>query len=247
MLLVSNWKAYIESPKEAKELLAVAKKIARAGVHTIVIAPPSAYLGFFTKEQEVSLSLAAQDISETQSGAHTGEITAGLLSGMDVFYTILGHSERRAKGEIDSMVAAKTQQALLHKIIPIVCIGEKVRDENGAYLQGLRAQISAIYEAAPQKDRSKIIFAYEPIWAIGKSSCESITPADLREMILYIRKVIGEMITPTVALKVKILYGGSVSKINAKELTESSGVQGLLIGHASIDPKEMIAISKVVE
>jgi|CXWL01.1.fsa_nt_gi triosephosphate isomerase len=244
MLLVANWKAYVDSPKKAKELFTQAKNLSLNKKHRIVIAPPAPYLGLFAQENASKVLLASQDLSVRTGGAHTGETTAEILSGMKVTYVIVGHSERRAMGETDAIVARKVKLALSHGLVPIVCIGEQERDVDAKYLQVLRSQIESVFSKLPQKERSKVIIAYEPVWAIGKSAHEAVTPTDLQEMVLYIRKILSEYVPPRTVVKMNMLYGGSVEAANAKSLASESGVDGFLVGHASSNPKTFSALVK---
>jgi triosephosphate isomerase len=246
MLIVGNWKAYVQSTEKAKKLFAHAKRLAsRQGVE-IVLAPPAPYLGMFAPGNRSKVSFAAQDLSLSTGGATTGEITAATLSGLGVEYVILGHSERRAMGETDQMIAEKVQHALANKLTPIVCVGEKERDQDAQYLKGLRAQIAAIFTPLSHKERMQTVIAYEPIWAIGKTAAEAITSQDLMEMMLYIRKVLTEYIPGRGAEKVRLIYGGSVEPANARQLAGGTGVDGFLPGHASVDPESFAALVKAV-
>jgi triosephosphate isomerase len=245
MLVVANWKAYVESPAKAKVLVVAAKKLAAKGDVEIVLAPPAPLLGMFV-DAKSKLSFAAQDLSDSTGGAATGEITAALLAGMGVSYVIIGHSERRAMGEGDERIASKIRHALAHGLTPIVCIGERERDVDAAYVQFLRAQIFSIFSALEQKDRMRIVLAYEPIWAIGKSAAESITPNDLHEMVLYIRKVLTDFFPGKGSDAVKILYGGSVEPGNIRMLAGGSQLDGFLVGHAAVDAPTFTALVKAI-
>jgi triosephosphate isomerase len=249
MLIVSNWKAYVQSQKKAKELFNAAKKAAslsKGGSVSIVLAPPAPYLGLFSTGA-TKVAFAAQNISSSSGGAATGEVTAELLADLGVTYSIVGHSELRAKGETDEMVMEKVRMALAHNITPIVCVGERERDPEAQYLAFLRAQIRAVYEPLAPKQRSQVILAYEPIWAIGKTASEAITQHDLTEMILYIRKVLGDYLPARAPEKAILLYGGSVEAAGAASLSEGTGINGFLLGHASADPLQFTQIVKAVQ
>lgn len=246
MLIVANWKAYVESTTKAKALVAVAKRLAAQDAHEIVLAPPAPYLGLFSVGNKSKVAFSAQDISDSTGGAATGEITASLLSSMGVSYAIIGHSERRAMGESDELVASKVRHALAHGLVPIVCIGERERDSEAQYLHFLRAQIASIFVQLEQKERMQIVIAYEPIWAIGKSAAEAITAGELHEMILYIRKVLADYLPGKGGDNIRILYGGSVEPANARELAAGSAISGFLIGHASVDVASFSGIVRAV-
>ena len=116
-------------------------------------------------------------------------------------------------------------------------MGEQERDANAAYLALLRQQIASALEPLTQKERMSVIIAYEPIWAIGKTAADAITSADLQEMVLYIRKILSDLMPGKANARIPILYGGSAEPANARELAGGSGIDGFLVGHASVDPK----------
>lgn len=242
MLIVGNWKAYVDSAKRAKELVVAGKRLAPKGKHTIVVAPSYPHLGLFPKAGKAKFQFAAQDLSEKSGGAATGEVPASTLRDLGVSFVILGHSERRALGETNAVVALKSRQAFGAGLTPILCIGERARDADANYLKELREQITTVFDALMPKDRTKIVIAYEPIWAIGKSAREAITSADLYEMVLYIRKVLASFVPERTAKKIRVLYGGSVEAANISELATHGGVDGFLVGHASVDPKTFTAL-----
>ncbi|MEO6536501.1 MAG: triose-phosphate isomerase [Candidatus Paceibacterota bacterium] len=246
MIIAANWKAYVESAAKGKALFASAKRAALKPGVEIILAPPAPLLGLLVADNKSKVVFASQDISDTTGGATTGETTAALLSGMGVQYAILGHSERRVMGETDEVVASKVRHALAQGLIPIVCIGERERDADAHYLLGLRTQIAAIYEPLSPKERMRVVIAYEPIWAIGKDASEALAPHDLQEMVLYIRKVLGNYLPGRASEATKILYGGSVEPGNARELAGGTDISGFLVGHASVDVTTFTALIKAV-
>jgi triosephosphate isomerase (TIM) len=246
MLLVENWKAYVESLEKAKRLYRMGKRLAGARKHEIVLAPPMPYLGYLASGNRSRLAFAAQDLSAHAGGAATGETTASMLASLKVGYAILGHSERRSMGENDALVLAKVQLALASGLTPILCIGERTRDPEARYLAHLRSQLDAIFIPLSPKERARLVIAYEPIWAIGKSAEESITPPDLTEMVLYLRKLLGEYLTSKGASSARILYGGSVEPGNIRALSLGTGIDGFLIGHASTDGHSFGALVKAL-
>jgi triosephosphate isomerase (TIM) len=247
MLIVANWKAYVENTDVAKKLVAVAKRLSTTQhrVH-IVIAPAVPHLGVLAPKNTSHIEFAAQDVSRSMSGAHTGEITAGMVGSVGATYAIVGHSERRSLGETDAVVAEKLQHALAHGLIPILCVGERERDAASAYLAFVRAQITAALGPLAPKDRIRVIIAYEPVWAIGKTAADAIQPHDLAEMVLYIRKVFAELLPGKKASKTQVLYGGSVEPEDIRDLAGGSQVDGFLVGHASVDPKVFSALIKAL-
>jgi len=244
MLIVANWKAYVETLEKAKRLYAAGKRIAAAGHHDIVLAPPAPYLGLLASANRSNVEFASQDVSETLGGAATGEMTAAAVASVKAAYAIIGHSERRALGESDAEILEKVRHALAHGLTPILCIGERERDPEASYLAFLRKQIQSVYEPLSPKERAAIVLAYEPIWAIGKSAADAITPTDLNEMVLYLRKVLGEYLKSPG--KARILYGGSVEPGNARALAAGSGIEGFLVGRASTDTQAFGALAKAL-
>lgn len=247
MIVVANWKAYVEDANKAKELFALAKRLAfRTGV-SVILAPPAPQIGLLLSSINRSkVRIAAQDVSETTGGAKTGEVSAQILANFGVSHVIVGHSERRTRGETDAMILEKAKHALAHGLSPILCIGERERDQDASYLSLIRSQIAAVFEPLSQKERMQVLITYEPVWAIGKTAMESITPHDLTEMVLYLRKVLGEYLPHKAPGRMQILYGGSVEPTNVRELAASSGVDGFLVGHASVDAGMFAGIVKAL-
>ncbi|MBI4065974.1 triosephosphate isomerase [Candidatus Kaiserbacteria bacterium] len=237
MLIVANWKAYVEDLANAKKLFEVSKRLAKKTRNEIVLAPPAPLLGALALRNKSKVAFAAQDISTTTGGAQTGEVTAQAYDAAGATYAIVGHSERRAMGDTNIVVAEKLAHALVHGLIPILCVGENERDGEGKYLALVREEITAAISPLTQKERSGIIIAYEPLWAIGKTADDAIEPNDLTEMILYIRKVLSELLPGKNSTHTLVLYGGSVEPADIRDLAASSGIDGFLIGHASVDPR----------
>ena len=244
MLIVANWKAYVEDLPKAKKLLAVSKRHAKKNAGDIVLAPPSPFLGALAARNTSAIAFAAQDVSATLGGARTGEATAQAYAGAGAAYAIIGHSERRSAGDTDALVAQKLALSLSHGLVPILCVGERARDGEGRYLSFVREELTVALEALTLKEREKVIIAYEPIWAIGKTAADAITSDDLTEMTLYIRKVLAELVPGKRGERFLVLYGGSVEPENARNLAENSGIDGFLVGHASVDAHAFGALLK---
>lgn len=244
MLIVANWKAYVEDLSKAKKLFAAAKRLARTTKISLILAPPAPLLGALAARNKSDVAFAAQDISSTTGGAATGEITARAYAAAGATYAIIGHSERRTAGDTDSIIAEKLSHALAHGLVPVLCVGENERDGEGRYLAVVREELAAAIGGLVQKERGKVIIAYEPLWAIGKTADAAISPSDLAEMVLYIRKVLAELLPGKSSARTLILYGGSVEPENVRALAAASGIDGLLIGHASIDPRSFSLLIK---
>ncbi len=236
MLIVANWKAYVEDIAKAKKLFAVSKRLANTTRSTLVIAPPAPLLGALAVNNKSKVAFSAQDISATTGGALTGEVTAQAYATVGATYAIVGHSECRAAGDTDTIIAEKLSRALAHDLTPILCVGEHERDGEGRYLSFVREEITAALSILTPKERARVIVAYEPLWAIGKTAANAIGPNDLAEMVLYIRKVLAELLPGKSSSRSLVLYGGSVEPTNIRDLAASSSIDGFLIGHASVDP-----------
>jgi triosephosphate isomerase len=244
MLIVANWKAYVEDFGKAKKLFVVSKKLARDSKNKIIIAPPAPFLGAFAFGNKSAVAFSAQDVSLTTGGAETGEITAQEYAAVGATFALIGHSERRAKGNDNDTVAKKLSHALTQGLTPILCIGEKERDGEGRYLSFVREELTSAIEPLTPKERVKIIIAYEPIWAIGSMAGSAIEPNDLAEMVLYIRKVLAELLPGKNSAHASVLYGGSVESNDVRALAANSGVDGFLIGRESVDPDLFAALVK---
>lgn len=246
MLIVANWKAYIEDLNRAKKLLLASKKLASKTGCDIVIAPPAPFLGILAAKNTSRIAFSAQDVSNTLGGAETGETTAQMCKAAGAAYAIIGHSERRAQGDTNAIVAKKLAHALAHDLIPILCVGERERDGEGRYLSYVREEMTSALAALTQKERMKIIMAYEPLWAIGKTADHAIGETDLAEMVLYLRKILAEHISGKHSQHALVLYGGSVEPENIRDLAQASLVDGFLIGHASVDETMLAALASQI-
>lgn len=231
-IIVANWKTNPINFSKARELV---KSFSKNLKSEVVVCPPSLYSSLvseFSKNKKIKFGL--QNISEFNEGAHTGEVGAKMAKSVGYIYSIIGHSERRKGGETSDMVSRKVFETIKSGLIPIICIGEDVRDNEGGYLSILKNQIYESLSSLTEKDFSKIIIAYEPVWAIGAE--KPVTPQDLHETSLFIRKALSEKFGPK-ALKVKMLYGGSVFPENAKALIDGGEIDGFLLGRVSLDQK----------
>jgi triosephosphate isomerase len=247
-ILVANWKNHPKSPEEASELLtALGRKSALYKKLNLFIAPPYVYYESAKKRITKFASLAAQDVFFTSEGTHTGSVTPDILKEFGVKLAIVGHSERRALGETNEVVATKLKNALISGMTPLLCVGENERDEAGNHLQFIQDQLKQSLEGVRRKeDAAKLIIAYEPAWAIGKRSDEAVSPTDLAEMVIFIKKTLTDIFGREEADVIPVLYGGSVNINNAEPLYKETGIRGLLVGRASLDPKEFCQIAEAL-
>ncbi len=238
-LVVANWKMNPETSALAREVFIETQKIAKNLKNSkVVVCPPYIYLQDLETLKDKNIKLGAQDVFSEQSGAFTGEISPKMLKLEGEEYVIIGHSERRELGETDLMIANKVLASLKIGLETILCVGEKERDSHGDYLNFLRQQIINSLNKVSKRYLKKLIIAYEPVWAIGKSEDEALKATDLHETSIFIKKVLSEIYGQELAMSVRILYGGSVNHKNAKELVTLGEVQGLLVGRESLNTKK---------
>ncbi|HOP12794.1 MAG TPA: triose-phosphate isomerase, partial [Lentimicrobium sp.] len=187
-------------------------------------------------------SCGAQNLSEHEAGAYTGEISAAMIRSTGAEYVILGHSERRIYfGEHDQLIGKKIQQALRHELIPIYCCGEVLEErEAGRHFQVVEKQLSEALSGLDAGAFSKVVIAYEPVWAIGTGRTAS--PEQAQEMHAFIRKVLASRFGEPAANDTTILYGGSCNAANARELFANPDVDGGLIGGASLKAEDFVKI-----
>lgn len=257
-LVVANWKM---NPQTAKEAALLFRTVAK-GIHgvknvDVVIAPPFVYLSSFSIQpvrvsagghSAFSIHLAAQDCFWEERGAYTGEISPVMLKALGVTHVILGHSERRAHlGETDEMVNKKIKAALHAGLKPIVCVGERERERENEIPASVGEQVKKALAGLKRGEFKNGIIAYEPVWAIGTGTAD--TPESVMRAALYIRKIVRDMFGRVSAKSLRVIYGGSVSAKNAASFLSRDirGMEGLLVGVASLDADEFVRIVMSVE
>lgn len=243
-LIVGNWKL---NPVTLAEAASLAREIAHKYKKTtepyIAIAPPFPYLVDVKKKiEKSSVVLAAQNVFYKNIGAHTGEVSVLQLKDLGVEFIIIGHSERRAMGETNEEVKQKIAVALKHRLIPIVCIGEKERDEQGTFFTLIESQLRSLASGLSSAQMKNIVIAYEPIWAIGTGN--TATVGDVKEMQLFIESVLTKIFDRNTARFVRLIYGGSVNPQNAMLLHKEGGMNGFLVGGASLKAEDFLQIIK---
>jgi triosephosphate isomerase len=240
-ILVANWKMNPATFKEARKLFDATKKAAESVRNvSVIVAPPALYLrelAFGYKGKR--LSFAAQNAYFEREGSFTGEISAAQVRESKATAVIVGHAERRAMGETNDDTRKKVAAALASGLMPILCVGESTRGTDGAHLQLIRQQLREGLADVPDAKISKVLIAYEPVWAIG--AAKPMDARSMHEMAIFIRKTIVEKFGD-VGMKSKILYGGSVDETNASEMRSDGDVDGLLVGRASLDPEKFKAL-----
>lgn len=193
----------------------------------------------------LKLTYGAQDVSQHDSGAYTGEISGAFLAKLGCSFAVVGHSERRTyHHEDDEVVAAKAAAAFRHGITPIVCLGEHLEvREAGGHLQHCLGQLRASLAGLSAEQIGAAVIAYEPVWAIGTGRVASA--ADAQEVCAAIRKELGDLASPQLAAGVRVLYGGSVNAKNVGEIVAQDDVDGALVGGASLDGEQFATLSAI--
>lgn len=241
-LIVANWKMNPTDGKTAltwfKKIQTTAHKYGKA-VET-VICPPSVYLqSLQSVVTDRSCVLGAQDCFYESVGSYTGQISPEMIFNARARYVIVGHSERRELGETNEIVNKKIKKIVQYPLSIILCVGEKKRTDNGAHFKEIKKQLTECLKDVSLKDYERIVIAYEPIWAVGKDAVRSATAQECFEMITVIRRSIAEITGDQhVAQKIIVLYGGSSNSENMEEFLTTGVANGLLVGRASLDPKE---------
>ncbi|MBU2109698.1 triose-phosphate isomerase [Patescibacteria group bacterium] len=255
-LIIANWKMNPQGLKEARRIFSEIKKVAsRMPRVETIICPPCVYLSLFgdsISKRRLNLRLGAQNVfwenPSAGGGAYTGEISAQMLKNLNVKYVIIGHSERRKYlGETDEMINKKIKNALNNNLKVIFCIGEQERDIEGSYLYFIKNEIEAGLKNIPRKLFKNLIIAYEPIWAINKKGKDADKPEDVFQISIYIRRVLLGIMGKELSRSIPILYGGSVEPENAENILKEGGVQGFLVGHASLVPRDFNKILKIAQ
>ncbi|MEZ0339717.1 triose-phosphate isomerase [Mycobacterium sp. pV006] len=194
---------------------------------------------------KLRLTYGAQDVSQHDSGAYTGEISGAFLAKLGCTFAIVGHSERRTyHGEDDALVAAKAKAALKHGLTPIVCIGEQLEvREAGKHVEFNTESLRGSLAGLTAEQIGQVVIAYEPVWAIGTGRVASAS--DAQEVCGAIRAELGSLAGPDVAAGVRVLYGGSVNAKNVGEIVGQTDVDGALVGGASLDGEQFATLSAI--
>ena len=241
-IVAGNWKMN-NNKRETADLIQSLKSLSFSSEVRVMIAPAFTHLVQAEEMTQGSrLEVAAQNMNAAESGAFTGEVSASMLQSIGVKKVILGHSERRAYfNESDASLKDKVATALSYDMEIIFCFGEELAQrKNNTHFDVVKSQLSAaLFELSPSA-WSKIILAYEPVWAIGTG--ETASPEQAQEMHAYIRALIAEQYDQTLADAVSILYGGSVKPANASAIFSQTDVDGGLIGGAALKADDFSAI-----
>jgi triosephosphate isomerase len=241
-LVAGNWKMYKTESEAEQYIQALLPRMgAVSGVDVAICVPFTDLRAMVDSARGSRVEVYAQNMHHEPEGAFTGEVSAPMLSELDVHGVVLGHSERRALfGETDKALALKVPAALAAGLHPILCVGESEQERDGEDTERkLRQQIKDDLANVPEERLAEVVIAYEPIWAIGTGRVA--TPEQAQDAIGFIRALVGDR-SPTAAEGVRILYGGSVKPENAVELLGLPDVDGALVGGASLEAEAFAQI-----
>ena len=241
-LIAGNWKMN-KTPSETKAFMTELKTLLPKGRWCdIALCVPAVCIPAAVRAmRETRVGIGAENCNANPSGAYTGEISTAMLTDAGCKYVIIGHSERRAMGETDAEVNAKTLAALEAGLIPIVCCGESLEQrEAGITEEWIAMQIKLALAGIPEEKIRKVVIAYEPIWAIGTGKTASFEQAE--EVCKHIRETVAGKFGQAAADSIRIQYGGSVKPATIKDLMKQPNVDGALVGGASLKAKDFSEI-----
>lgn len=245
-IVAGNWKMnndLNQGLELAGEIMKLENEI--PGDVNVILAPPFIHLADINRKvQDTRLKVSAQNCSEEEKGAFTGEVSASMVRSTGSEYVILGHSERRAYyNDTDDVILKKINLALKNDLYPIVCCGEQLEErENNQYFDVVREQLEKTIFKLSSEAFSRVILAYEPVWAIGTG--KTATPEEGQEMHKFIRQLIRDNFSDDAAENTSILYGGSCKPSNSEELFKQPDIDGGLIGGASLKSKDFVELTK---
>ncbi|MFN2382384.1 MAG: triose-phosphate isomerase [Guyparkeria sp.] len=243
-IVVGNWKLNGSLANNESLVLGVQDGMPQLEGIDVAVCPPFVYLPQVARlADSTALDVGAQDCSEHDSGAFTGEVAATMVADLGARYVILGHSERRALyGETNNVVTAKVKAVLSAKLTPILCIGETLEEREADETEAVvRSQLAAVISGVGIQAFDRLVIAYEPVWAIGTG--RTATPEQAQAMHAFIRGQLGDH-DAAIAQSVRIQYGGSMKPGNAAELLAQPDIDGGLIGGASLKAEDFLEICR---
>lgn len=241
-MIAGNWKMY-QNVHDTKEFFdKFLPKADNISSEVVICTPFTSLQAAVEKIEGTNIKLGAQNMHWEENGAFTGEISPLMLKEIPCDYVIIGHSERRQYfAESDETVNKKVKTALKYDILPIVCVGESLAQrEEGSTMPWVLSQVEKALSGLTLEEVKRMVFAYEPIWAIGTGKTASAT--DAQEVIAAMRKKVQELYGDEGAQAIRILYGGSVKPESIKELMEQTDIDGALVGGASLKPDSFYTI-----
>lgn len=247
-LIAGNWKMNTTLRSAVQLAQGIHREVREVEDVEILVCPPAIYLlDVIDSLADSNIKVGAQNLHWEDSGAFTGEVSGAMLKDVGCTYVIVGHSERRnIFGESNEVVSKKVRAALRSDLVPILCVGELLEDrERGATESVVRDQLLAVTEKLTDDEMSRVVIAYEPVWAIGTG--RTATPEQANEVHKFIRKRIENKFGHSLARDIRIIYGGSVRPDNIKALMAAPDIDGVLVGGASLNVEHFSKIVKYRE
>ena len=249
-IIIANWKMNPTKGAEARKIFKQINTVASKLKNTeTVVCPPLVYLEALG-EQVTSRScvLGAQDAFWEHDGPYTGQVSPDMIFNTKARYIMVGHSEMRSFGETDEIVNKKIISILTFPLIPVLCVGEITRSDDGEHIAYIKHQLKRALDGLSNEQIERLVIAYEPVWSIGLKAKRVCTSAECREVVQNIRHVLADRLENTdKARMIPVLYGGSVNDTNAQAFLEDGMVNGLLVGRTSLEPKIFTKILKIAE
>jgi len=244
MYIVANWKMNGDQIFNSHLITTIEKNSVINDASHMIICPSMPYLQQINTQKPSYMILGAQNISQYDNGAYTGEVSGKMLADLKTKYVIIGHSERRELyNEDNNVIRGKFSKAIENNIKPILCVGETIEHRNnGETFDYIHSQIDAVISSNKLENLKELIIAYEPIWAIGTG--QTATPESAEEVHSYIRNTLLNT-DSNLAENTPILYGGSVNSDNAEKLFKMENINGALIGGASLNGEEFSKIYNI--
>lgn len=242
-LVAGNWKMHGTLDEVRTLLSGIVDGLSGDEAAEVAVFPPYPYIPETAARAGGRIAWGAQDLSEHDQGAHTGEVSGAMLADFGCRYALVGHSERRSlHRETDARVAAKFQAAQRHHLVPVLCVGETLAErEAGDTEKVVGRQLEAVLEGAGASAFARAVIAYEPVWAIGTG--RTATPDQAQAVHAFIREILRRA-GDTMAGDMRVLYGGSVKAANAAELFSMADIDGGLVGGASLKAADFLAIAR---
>ncbi len=235
--------------KEASKLFVDINKalvLVRVKNTEVVVCPPAIYIEKLKKSAK-KLTLGVQNIYPGDMGAFTGEISVKMVANLGAKYAIVGHSERRGMGETNQIINKKIKSVLNTELTPVLCVGESERDGNHEYLNFIKMQLLESLEGVSKNSISKIVIAYEPVWAIGVDSNRPATAEEFLEISIFIKKILSDKFGAKSLEDMRIIYGGSIHPETVLPFLIEGKADGFLPGRDSINAKKFLEIIKITE
>lgn len=241
-IIAGNWKMHKTVAEGVAFVKEIIPQVSGTDVEVLICAPYTMLPAMVEAAKGTNVKIGAQNMHFEDKGAFTGEVSADMLLDIGVTHVIIGHSERRQFfAETDESVNLKSKKALAKGLVPVVCCGETLEEREAEKTKSVcEMQITKAFENISAEDATKVVVAYEPIWAIGTGKTAS--SEDANDVIAFIRTVLAKIYDEAVSEEVRIQYGGSVKPANVEELMNQTDIDGALVGGASLEAESFVQL-----